>query len=311
MSRQGFSVFQPDKLNGLPTNKLIRSIFLVVLLGAVLRGMAGMPAVKNWVDQQLLWLQRVPVILYYLDGPSGQLVPISRSLAGNKEIPAALFAEYISGPLAGSGLTALVPEKTSLLQYSQSDGRLTLELSEHFLQTNQARAVPALWHTMNSIPGVEQVSLNVNGKLLPTPSADVRLLHFYSLARERLVSVPMVSSGHLDALNAYLHGFTGEGIVGLPIDVKILDYQFDEVRNSLWLNFSYPPSLKKFGVERPNVTRPLLTGLIATLTQFPEIDTVTLSFNGRSRLGLGQCASLIGTPQSQPAVLNDERLLKL
>ncbi|MEH6473693.1 MAG: hypothetical protein V7752_20920, partial [Halopseudomonas sp.] len=86
-------------------------------------------------------------------------------------------------------------------------------------------------------------------------------------------------------------------------------YRLDPLEGGVSLDFSYTESLRQLGLDHPEATRNILIGLIAALTQFPEIEHVTLGFQGRSQLGLGQCASLIGTPQFKPNILNDERLL--
>ncbi len=54
----------------------------------------------------------------------------------------------------------------------------------------------------------------------------------------------------------------------------------------------------------------VLLGLITSLTEFSPVRTVRLDFEGRTRLGLGQCGDLLRTPQPRPESLNDERLLE-
>jgi spore germination protein GerM len=235
---------------------------------------------------------------------------VSRSLAGNADAPRALFESFAEGPKDGGGLLKLVPNGTEIRSLSMDGGQLQLELSEHFLQANLPLVVPALWHTMRSLPDVQKMLITVAGKDLALPPADRRMLFFYSLSQSRLVSVPVNARSHMEALKLYLQGTGDASLIGLPADVQMLGYEIDPIRSSLALNFSFTPSLRQLGTEQPESTRSLLLGLIATLTQFPEIETVTLEFDGHSRLGLGECASLIGTPQTQPTVLNDERLFR-
>jgi hypothetical protein len=39
------------------------------------------------------------------------------------------------------------------------------------------------------------------------------------------------------------------------------------------------------------------------------VQAVRIDFEGRTRLGLGQCSDLLRVPQPRPELLNDERLL--
>lgn len=291
-------------------NKLTLYFFVILLLGITLRGLARIPSAKAWLDDQLLWFHRMPVTLYYTDSANNYLVPVSRSLAGNADAPRDLFESFSEGPKGDGDLLQLMPAGTEIRNLSLEGGRLQLELSEHFLQANLPLVVPALWHTMRSLPDVQKIHISVAGKALALPPADRRMLFFYSLSQSRLVSVPANARSHMEALKIYLQGTGDTSLIGLPADVQMLGYEFDPIRSSLALNFSFTSSLRQLGTEHPESTRSLLLGLIATLTQFPEVETVTLEFDGHSRLGLGECASLIGTPQTQPMVLNDERLFR-
>ena len=98
-------------------------------------------------------------------------------------------------------------------------------------------------------------------------------------------------------------------IAGLPPDVRLLAYEYNSARRVLSLKFSYTPSLRALAMDRPDRMRTVLIGLIASLTEFPEVRAIQLDFGGQTRLGLGQCSDLLRTPQTRPALLNDERLL--
>jgi hypothetical protein len=86
-------------------------------------------------------------------------------------------------------------------------------------------------------------------------------------------------------------------------------YEYDAAAGLLALTFSYTDSLEAFALSAPSRVRLQLLGLIASLTEFPHVRAVQLDFDGRARLGMGQCSDLIGTPIRRPALLNDERML--
>lgn len=291
-------------------NKLTLYFAAILFLGFMLRSLSGNPLVREWIDKQLLWFHRTPVTLYYTDKSSNHYVPVSLSIAGNVDAPRALFKSFSEWPKDVIGLPQPVPAGTKIRKLSLEGGELQLDLSEHFLQADLPVATPALWHTMNSLPNVQKVHISVAGVPLALPPADRRMLFFYSLPESRLVSIPAKAYSHVEALETYLKGTGYATVIGLPADVQMLEYEFDPIRHSLVLNFSYTSSLRSLGTDHPESTRAVLLGLIATLTQFPEIETVSLEFDGHTRLGLGECASLIGTPQTRPMVLNDERLFR-
>ena len=66
---------------------------------------------------------------------------------------------------------------------------------------------------------------------------------------------------------------------------------------------------RELALDNPARMRTVLLGLIASLTEFPEVRAVRLDFGGHTRLGLGECSDLLGTPQPRPELLNDERFL--
>jgi spore germination protein GerM len=132
----------------------------------------------------------------------------------------------------------------------------------------------------------------------------------YYASANGLVAVPTFISGPRAALGAYLSGPGDPEFTGFPADVQLLGYEYAEANRSLSLNFTYTPSIRTLALDKPDRMRLVLLGLIATLTEFPEVRTVQLDFQGQSRLGLGQCSDLLRTPQPRPQLLNDERLLE-
>lgn len=124
-----------------------------------------------------------------------------------------------------------------------------------------------------------------------------------------LVASPAPATEPRAALAAYLSGPPAAELTGVPSDVRLLAYDFDAATGVLSLGFTYTPSMRTLALERPDRMRFLLLGLIASLTEFPEVRAVQLDFGGQGRLGLGECSDLLRTSQPRPALLNDERLL--
>jgi spore germination protein GerM len=169
-------------------------------------------------------------------------------------------------------------------------------------------AKAAILETMTALPGVSSVALSVEGKPLTTSSARMPLLYYGSA--NGLVALPVSTSGPRATLNAYLSGPDDPELTGFPADVRLLDYDYDGGNQFLSLNFTYTPSIRTLALDKPERMRVVLLGLITTLTEFPEVRTVQLDFQGQTRLGLGQCSDLLRTPQPRPQLLNDERLLE-
>jgi hypothetical protein len=98
-------------------------------------------------------------------------------------------------------------------------------------------------------------------------------------------------------------------MTGVPADVRLLTYDYDTRDRLLSIGFTYTSAVRTLALEKPERTRMLLLGLIASLTEFPDVRAVRLDFGGQSRLGLGECSDLLRSPQPRPALLNDERLI--
>jgi spore germination protein GerM len=159
---------------------------------------------------------------------------------------------------------------------------------------------------MTALPGVRSVSLRVNGKALNVSS---RMPLLYYASSDGLIALPGPANTPRAALTAYLSPPSDPGLSTLPADVRVLNYEHDPADGLLRLDFSYTQSVRTLALEQPERMRLLLLGLIASLTEFPSVRAVQLDFEGRTRLGLGQCSDLLRTPQPRPALLNDERLL--
>lgn len=252
------------------------------------------------------WIRTATATLYFSDGKF--LFPVSRPMRLNKDLPSAALHALLAGPDARSSLKSWIPSGTEIRTFSVSGGMTHIDLSGTFLEgSNPELAKAALIDTMTALPDVRSVALSVEGK--PVAASTNRRPLLYYASANGLVAVPVSVSGARTAIDAYLSGPSDAELTGFPSDVRLLGYEYAEANRSLSLNFTYTPSIRTLALDKPERMRIVLLGLIATLTEFPDVRTVQLDFQGQTRLGLGQCSDLLRTPQPRPQLLNDERLL--
>jgi spore germination protein GerM len=215
----------------------------------------------------------------------------------------------MDGPSPGSGLGTLIPSGVEIRSVEVVNMEARIDLSAAFLVNNkdQDLARTAVLETMIGLPGVSSVSVAVEGKPLGQSAQRIPLL-FYA-GPKGLVAVPAEVSEPRAAISAYLADLPDPKLTGLPRDVRLLNYAHDPDSGALSLNFTYMPSVRALALDQPAKMRSVLLGLIASLTEFPQVRTVRIDFEGQTRLGIGQCSDLLRTPQRRPELLNDERLL--
>jgi spore germination protein GerM len=247
------------------------------------------------------------VTLYFADGPF--LFPVSRRMPNGDDLPRGALQALVDGPSPGTGLVNPVPPGVEIRSVTLGDGMARVDLSGAFLtgERDHEAAGLAIVDTLTSLPGVSSVSLSVEGREV-LPAAAGRPLLYYASANG-LVAVPSSATSPRAAVGLFLSGPPHPELTGLPGDVKLLSYEHDPREGSLSLDFTYTPSVRALAIERPERMRTLLLGLITSLTEFPDVRTVRLDFEGQTRLGLGQCSDLLRTWQPRPSLLNDERLL--
>jgi spore germination protein GerM len=254
------------------------------------------------------WARTATVTLYFSDGRS--LFPVSRRMPVSNDLPSAALRALLAGPDTRSSLKSWIPPGVEIRSVNLAGGTAHIDLSAAFLDGNTRPdlANAAVIETMTALPGVTSVALSVEGNPVVTSANRTALLYYAS--PNGLVAVPTSISGPRAALGAYLSGPGDPELAGFPADVQLLSYGYAEADRSLSLNFTYTPSIRTLALDKPERMRLVLLGLIATLTEFPEVRTVQIDFQGQTRLGLGQCSDLLRTPQPRPQLLNDERLLE-
>ena len=288
---------------------LLRTLLLATLLGSGfwLRSLPPMkvaPGVAAWWPGGTTTV----VTLYFAEGRS--FFPVSRRMPASDGLPRAALQALLAGPSADSGLTNPIPPGVEIRSFTLADGVAHIDLSAAFLAVHGDTHVAetAIVDTMTALPGVTSVALSVEGKSLAESVKRVPLLYYAST--NGLVAFPAPVTNPRAALTKYLSGPPDAELTSLPSDVRLLKYEYDAADGLLSLNFTYTPSVRALALDKPERMRLLLLGLITGLTEFPEVRAVQLDFEGRSRLGLGQCSDLLRTPQPRPALLNDERLLE-
>ena len=284
--------------------RTILGLLLLVLAGLGARNLPQKvsPGLTGWWP----WTTTT-VTLYFPDGRL--IVPVSRRMTRNAELPRATLQALLAGPAAGSGLKSPIPRGVEVRLLELKEGVAHIDLSAAILgEPSQTRAAEtAIIETMTALPGVTSVSLSVDGESRVASARRVPLLYYASA--NGLVAIPVSAITPRAALATYLSEPPDPGLTGLPTDVRLLAYEHDMDDGLLSLNLSYTPLVRTLALEQPERMRLLLLGLIASLTEFTSVRAVRLDFEGQTRLGLGQCSDLLRTAQPRPDLLNDERLL--
>jgi spore germination protein GerM len=243
--------------------------------------------------------------------PNGDyFVPVSRPMSKGAALPGSTLQALLDGPARGTGLSAPMPTGLEVRSLDVRDGTAWIDLSSPAAPERPALgtdARTAILETLTALPTVTSVSLSLDGQSLMRDAHRIPLLYYASA--NGLVALPTSATTPQAALTAYLTAPPDSGLTTLPSDVRVLDYRHDTDRGVVSINFSYTPLVRTLALEQPERMRLLLLGLIASLTEFPSVESVRLDFEGRTRLGLGQCSDLLRTFQRRPELLNDERLL--
>ena len=256
--------------------------------------------------QRWPWQAGTTINLYFAD--RGLLFPVSRRLPATDQLPRAALEALLAGPRRSGRVKSAIPSGVEIRAFALEGGAARIDLSRPLGDGNQEQlALASITQTLLRVPGVRSVAVSVQGHRIGARSSPTPLLYFPSA--EGLVAVPGAATDARAALAAYLSGPPASDLSGVPSDVRLLTYDYDASDRLLSIGFTYTPSVRTLALERPERTRMLLLGLIATLTEFAEVRAVRLDFGGQSRLGLGECSDLLRTPQPRPALLNDERLI--
>jgi spore germination protein GerM len=283
-------------------------LFLVALAGTGiwLRTLplgSGTPRMAGWWP----FARSADVTLYFTDGPF--LFPVTRRLPASADVPGAALEALFEGPRAGSGLTSPVPLGLEVRSLAVEGGVARIDLSADLVEGTWDRVgvETAILETMTSLPGVTSVELSVGGHPSEGPRTRTPLLYYASA--EGLKAVPNPAMSAEAAVAAYMAGPPDATLVGLPRDVRLAGYAYDNADGVVSLDFTYTDSTRTLAIEKPDIMRSVLLGLVASLTELPGVQAVEIDFGGQSRLGLGECSDLLRTRQPRPRLLNDERLL--
>ena len=292
-------------------------VLLIVMagVGLVLRlATAGMQPIS--LIEWLPWINPPTVTIYFPDNQARFLIPVTRRVAEEKVTPAGAIEELFNDPKDRQMLATLFPSPARLTSLEIQNGLALVEVTtdgpEEGGNLPTLMTIEALTRTLDNFEEVEMIRLFLNGDSLgesPVHSrgtGDGTMFYTYG---SYLVPVSVQASNPEEIIHRYLEGSGIPALVGLPEDVRLLEYRFDADRGLIYTSFTYTESVRQMALENPEGMRRSLIGIIATLTAFPEVKAIMLDFEGHSRLGLGQCADLLRAPQVKPQVLNDEDLL--
>jgi len=245
------------------------------------------------------------VTLYFTDG--ARLFPLSRRIAATGDVPRAALQALLDGPGVRSGLTSPLAKGVQIRSLTVVDGVARVDLSSYASTDGQDGATVAIVETLTALPGVRSVALSIEGRSPAAPAARTPLLYYASA--NGLVALTTAAHTARDAVTAYMAGPPDSALTGVPRDVRLLEYAYEPDEGLASLNFAYTESIRTLALEKPDIMRSVLLGLIASLTEFPGVRAVRIDFDGHARLGLGECSDLLRTLQPRPRLLNDERLL--
>ena len=245
--------------------------------------------------------------LYFSDGQF--LFPVSRRIPSSDDLPRAVLEALLAGPRADSGLVSPIPKGVEIRAMTLVSGEAWVDLSSEFLaESEDTRAAEfSILETLTSLPDITSVAIGVEGE--PVTESTERVPLVYLPSSNGLVALRALAATPKGALNRYVGSPPDPDLTLLPSDVRLLEYDYDGDDRLVSLNFSYTPSVRALALDKPERMRLLLLGLIAGLTEFPEVDAVRVEFEGHASLGLGECSDLLHSRQPRPGLLNDERLL--
>jgi spore germination protein GerM len=296
-------------------------IVTILILGAILRFIPSQSLTGD-LGAWLPWLNRSTVTLYFADPTGLYLVPVSRPMSVDEDLPHLALKELIQGPKVDAGLQGTIPPDTEIRRLEIRESVAYVDLSNVFLidraEEDIAQAVAAVEKTLTALPEVEDVILMVEGQPLEETTdiqpalAEDSSGTLYFVYGDYLTPVEDMIPGEANiprlAMEAYLQGPPSDGLLaGLPPGTELLNFDFDPNNGLAYVNLTYTEEIRALAIAEPEKMTRTLTSIITTLTEFPEVHAVMLDFEGHAQLGLGQCRSLLRTPQSRPTILNDER----
>ena len=126
--------------------------------------------------------EMVPVTLYFkgasLNGNFSYFVPVTRMVANSDNLIKTALEELIKGPSENTGLVSLLPKDTKVLDVIQKDGEVLVNFSKEIegygggIDVEQS-IVNSVVLTVSDFPGVETVTIQVEGKAGALPEGTV------------------------------------------------------------------------------------------------------------------------------------------
>ena len=132
------------------------------------------------------------VQVFFESSTSGCMVPVTRRVFSKEDLDTAVL-ELLKGPKADCGLNTCMPEGTGLINVTENDGIVTINMSREFENVvDQAdggtAAVKALILTCSQFDGVKEVKLQVEGKEFLMDSATFAATDIVNTQAEALMA---------------------------------------------------------------------------------------------------------------------------
>jgi spore germination protein GerM len=111
-------------------------------------------------------------IFFAYDGVDRYLVPITRASAPSEREPTTAMAQFLAGPLAGSGLEPVLPDDVGVIGIRVADGLATVNFDSHLVyayRLSKANAMfvrRAVMATLTGLPGISAGLIEIDGSRL-------------------------------------------------------------------------------------------------------------------------------------------------
>jgi germination protein M len=137
---------------------------------------------KEKMQQEYVKAQDKKVALFFLadTGNNAKLKPVLVTVKNSSNQPAAVLQALFDGPPQGSGLLALFPQGTKVIDVTVKDGLATVNLNQKAMQLNlgsqgEAMAVASVVNTLTKLPEIFRVKIVVEGEEVESLAGHVDL----------------------------------------------------------------------------------------------------------------------------------------
>ncbi|MFW5993849.1 MAG: GerMN domain-containing protein [Halanaerobiaceae bacterium] len=129
--------------------------------------------------------------IYFATEDAMYLEPVTRTVPG-EDLYREAIEELVAGPKSGD-LKPTVPEETELIDYSYEDGLIILNFNETLRSdhsggsTGERLTIYSIVNTMTELPGIDEVTFEIEGEELETLVGHLDLTIPYSFSEDILI----------------------------------------------------------------------------------------------------------------------------